>query len=168
MLQRTPAVLCALLAGLGDEWTHRNYGPGTWSAHEVVAHLIHGERTDWIPRARHILAHGTATAFEPFDREGHASLAREKSTGELLELFAAERAEGLRALRTFDLSAASLATKGWHPALGEVTLSQLLCTWVVHDLNHIAQVCKALAYQRKGDVGVWEAYLSILGEPRPR
>lgn len=168
MLEKTPKVLRDLLAGLREELTHRNYGPGTWSAHEVVAHLIHGDRTDWIPRARWILAKGEAEAFEPFDRAGHAELASSKRTEELLELFELERAANLGVLRGLPLTAENLAKRGKHPALGSVTLSELLCTWVVHDLNHISQVCKALAYQRKCEVGAWEAYLSILGDPRPR
>lgn len=168
VLERTPAVLDAMLRGIGDEWTRLNYGEGTWSPHEIVAHLIHGERTDWIPRARWILEHGDAAPFPPFDRAGGAGLAAEKTTDELLDIFTDERVEGLRALKRLPPSPENLAKRGRHPALGAVTLSDLLCTWVVHDLNHIAQVCKAMSYQRKRDVGVWEAYLSVLASPAPR
>lgn len=168
ILDRTPATLRTLLAGLDEAWTHRPYGPGTWSAHEVVAHLIFGERTDWIPRARHILAHGDARPVDPFDRAGHADLARDHSTADLLDLFERERAASLAALDAMRLTPADLARPGRHPALGRVTLGNLLATWAVHDLNHVAQACKAMAWQRQQDVGPWEKYLSILAPPNPR
>ncbi|MCI0364769.1 MAG: DinB family protein [Phycisphaerales bacterium] len=168
ILARTPLVIRALLGGLGREWSHSNYRPGTWSPHEVVGHLIHGERTDWIPRARMILKEGESREFEPFDRKGHEELCRESSLGELLEVFERERNESLAALRALRLTDEKLRRRGRHPALGTVTLSELLATWVVHDLNHIAQICKAMAYQHKSEVGPWEAYLSILGKPAPR
>ncbi len=166
-LSRTPGVLGALVRGLGKEWTHADYGSGTWSAAEVVAHLIHAERTDWIPRARIILEHGDSRPFDAFDRNGHATLMRH-SLDELLDLFARERAASLAELRRLVTSEADLDRPGTHPALGRVTLRNLLATWTVHDLNHIAQMCKAMAYQCKGEVGAWEAYLSILSPPNPR
>lgn len=168
ILERTPAVLRALLSGLDATWVQRPYGPNTWSAHEVVAHLIFAERTDWLPRARHILAHGNASPFPPFDRAGHAGLAREHATEELIDLFARERAEGLAALDALRLTEADLARSGLHPALGPVTLGNLLATWAVHDLNHIAQISKALAFQQREAVGAWANYLSVLAPPNPR
>jgi hypothetical protein len=168
ILARTPRVLRALLGGLPDDLVRANYGAGTWSPHEVVGHLIHGEQTDWIPRARWIFEKGEAVPFVPFDRDGHAALCREKSTAELLDLFASLRESNLTALRSLPSGPADLARRGLHPALGPVTLSQMLATWVTHDFNHIAQICKGLAYQQRTDVGPWEAYLSILAPPAPR
>lgn len=168
-LERTPRVLRALLDGVDERLARSSYGPGTWSPHEVVAHLIFGERTDWIPRARVILSKdGEEGVFEPFDRAGHAELARLHTTAELLRLFETERARSLAQLAELKISEADLTRQGVHPALGRVTLENLLQTWVVHDLNHVAQVCKGLAYQRRGRVGPWEAYLSILAAPNPR
>jgi hypothetical protein len=168
ILARTPAVLRMLLGGLPREWTHARYGEGTWSPHEIVGHLIHGERTDWIPRARHLLAHGESKPFERFDRAGHEALCAQRSLAELLDLFESARRDTLAALRSLPLTRENLARRGRHPAFGPVRLAQLLATWVVHDLNHVAQVCKAMAHQHRGDVGPWEAYLSILAPPAPR
>ncbi len=168
ILQRTPAVIRSLLADLPREWTHSNYGQDTWTAHEILGHLIFGERTDWIPRARHILAHRDATPFDPFDRAGHFPLCQQHTTAELLDIFERERAQSLADLRAMNLTSAMLATPGRHPALGPVTLSHLLATWVAHDLNHIAQICKAMAFQHKEAVGPWQQYLSILAPPNPR
>ena len=168
LLLRTPRVLRELLAGLADAWTTPDYGPGTWSAKEIVAHYIFGERTDWVPRLRIILEHGEARRFEPFDRSGHKELLARHTLAELLAIFERERAEGLAALRAAGLTHGDLARAGTHPALGRVTLGNLLAAWVVHDLNHIAQIAKALAYQYKAEVGPWEAYLSILAPPNPR
>jgi hypothetical protein len=168
MLARTPIVLRAMLGGVGADWAESTYGPGTWCAKEVLAHLVFGERTDWIPRARHILTHGDTLPFEPFDRAGHTPLAQGHSLAELLDIFQRERADGLAALRSMGLSEADLERRGRHPTLGPVTLGQLLATWVVHDLNHTAQIAKALAFQLKDHVGPWETYLSILAPPNPR
>jgi len=168
ILARTPRLLRTLLEGLPDELVRADYGPGTWSPHEVVGHLIHGDLTDWLPRARLVLERGEAVAFEPFDRAGHAALCREKSLGELLDYFATVRETNLAQLRAMALTGHDLARRGRHPALGPATLGQLLTTWVVHDLNHIAQICKALAFQHKEAVGPWQAYLSILAPPAPR
>lgn len=166
-LERTPRVLRVLLADAPAELVDRPYGPGTWTAREVVAHLIFGEQTDWMPRLEHILAHGESSPFCSFDRAGHKHLLG-RSLAELLDSFEAHRRDSLAALRARNLSAADLARRGRHPALGTVTVAQLLATWVVHDLNHVAQVCKAMAFQLKCDVGPWEQYLSILAPPRPR
>jgi hypothetical protein len=168
ILARTPRLLRTMLEGLPADLLKANYGEGTWSPHEVVGHLIHGEKTDWLPRARLILEQGDAIAFEPFDRKGHSTLCREKTTTELLDLFESLREQNLRELHSMSLTRAAMARPGRHPALGSVTLSQLLATWVVHDLNHIAQICKGIAYQQKEEVGPWEAYLSILSPPSPR
>jgi hypothetical protein len=168
ILARTPPTLRALLGGLPDDLVRADYGAGTWSPHDVLGHLIHGERTDWIPRARLILRSDDAVPFEPFDRGGHVPLCREKTPGELLDLFESARAVNLSELRSLSLRPEDLARRGRHPALGEVTLAQLLATWATHDLNHVAQVCKGLAYQQRQEVGPWEAYLSVLAPPSPR
>jgi hypothetical protein len=168
ILARTPRVLRNLLEGLPDEVLRANYGAGTWSPHEVVGHLIHGEMTDWMPRAQLILAGNQAIPFEPFDRNGHIPLCREKRPAELLDLFESIRIANLAELRSMSLKPADLARCGLHPVLGQVTLSQLLATWVVHDLNHIAQICKGIAFQHRQEVGPWEVYLSILAPPSPR
>lgn len=168
VLRRTPATLRALLTDLDPALVERPYGPNTWSAKEILAHLIYGERTDWLPRTRHILAHNDAIPFDPFDRAGHARLFRAHTLGELLDLFDRERTAGLRELAQLNLTESDLARRGLHPALGPVTLGNLLATWAAHDLNHIAQISKAMAFQLKGDVGAWENYLSILAPPRPR
>jgi hypothetical protein len=168
ILANTPRVLRSLLEGLPEQLVRANYGPGTWSPHEVVGHLIHGEKTDWIPRARLITQTGEAIAFEPFDRKGHIALCHDKTTDELLGLFESLRIANLAELRSMSLQPADLARRGQHPSLGQVTLAQLLAAWVVHDLNHIAQVCKGMAFQHQKAVGPWEAYLSILAPPSPR
>ncbi len=168
ILKRTPRVVSMLLTGLGEEWTKANYGPNTWSPCEIVGHLIWGDRTDWIPRARHILQYGREQPFEPFDRAGHDALCQEYDLAELLDIFATERDESLRVLKSLQLTPEQFAMEGEHPALGVATLSQLLATWTVHDLNHIAQICKAMAFQYKPAVGPWEEYLSILAPPNPR
>ncbi|MEX2217794.1 MAG: DinB family protein [Phycisphaerales bacterium] len=168
ILRRTPRVLRALLADLGEDWTARPYGPDTWSAHDVLAHLIHGERTDWVPRARILLQHGDARAFDPFDRQGYLDEARAKPLAALLDEFDALRKQSLADLAALNLSPADLDRRGRHPALGPVTLRNLLATWACHDLNHVAQACKALAHQYRAEVGPWEAYMSILAPPAPR
>jgi len=173
ILQRTPGVVRAILQFLPEAWTHRDYGVNadgspTWSAHEIVAHLIFGEQTDWIPRARHILEFGETRPIPPFDRAGHRALMQGKTLRSLLDEFEQARRDSLATLAKWNLSDADLAKCGTHPKLGRVTLAQLLATWTVHDLNHIAQINKAMAYQYQGEVGAWEAYLSILRPPEPR
>ena len=163
VLERTPAALRALLGGLGDVWTRRNEGEGTWSPFEVVGHLIHGERTDWIPRVRIILAEGPGPrAFEPFDRSPDLGAAPDATLGELLDTFARLRAENLSALRGFRLTPADLERRGLHPEFGPVTLRQHLATWVAHDLGHIAQVVRTMARQYTEAAGPWVAYLKVL------
>ena len=144
VLERTPASLTALLKGLPQTWIRATEGEGTWSPYDVIGHLIHGERTDWIPRARHILA-GDTRPFESFDRLAQFTESQGKSLGQLLEIFADLRRENVTALVGMNLTEADLERKGLHPELGEVTLSQLLATWVVHDLDHLAQIARTMA-----------------------
>jgi hypothetical protein len=163
VLERTPATFRALLDGLPEAWTAPNEGPDTFSAFDNLGHLIHGERTDWIPRARIILAQGPNRRFEPYDRFAQYHESRGKSVAELLTEFARLRAENLTALRAWQLSDAELALEGEHPELGTVTLRQLLATWVAHDLGHVAQTARVMAKQYREAVGPWRAYLPVLG-----
>jgi len=162
VLSRTPGVLRAWLEGLPQDWITESEGPGTWSPYDVVGHLIHGERTDWIPRARIILEHGEARAFEPFDRFAQFRDSEGKRVEDLLEEFAALRAENLATLRKLDLSQADLEKTGLHPDLGRVRLRELLATWTAHDLNHMVQIARTMARQCGYAVGPWKAYLSVL------
>jgi len=161
VLERTPRLLELLLLELSPEWTMHNEGPETWSPYDVIGHLIHGERTDWLPRARHILA-GETRPFEPFDREAQFKEGRGQSLRELLATFAELRRENLAALSALNLTDDDMGRKGLHPELGEVTLAQLLATWVVHDLDHVAQVARTMAKLYGEAVGPWSAYLSVL------
>jgi hypothetical protein len=162
VLARTPAVMRASLDGLPASWLTGNEGASTWSPYDVIGHLIHGEKTDWIPRARIILESGPARPFDPFDREAMLRLDRTRPLGELLGEFTALRAANLDTLRGWKLTAADLAKPGAHPSLGAVTLAQLLATWVVHDLDHVVQVARVMAKQYTAEVGPWTAYLSVL------
>jgi hypothetical protein len=162
LLTRTPGALDAVLRDLPEIWTAGNEGENTWSAFDVVGHLIHGERTDWMPRARMILRFGDETAFEPFDRLAQARDSKGKSLGQLLDEFARLRSENLDALRALNLRPEDLKRRGRHPALGVVTLSQLLATWAVHDLTHLHQVSRIMAHQYRQAVGPWSAYLGVL------
>ncbi len=166
VLERTPVALGALLRDVPDIWARATEGEGTWSPYDVVGHLIHGERTDWVPRARHILA-GEARPFEPFDREAQFRESAGGSLDELLETFSALRRESLSAVGAMGLTDEDLGRRGLHPELGEVTLGQLLATWVVHDLDHVAQVARVMAKAYAGAVGPWGAYLSVLRD-RPQ
>lgn len=163
-LARTPATLAALLDGLSVAAARANEGPETWSAYDVLGHLIHAERTDWIPRVRRILAHGETLAFEPFDRFAQQKERTERPLGELLATFARERTASLAALAELRLTRADLERRGKHPAFGVVTLRELLATWVVHDLGHVAQIARVLAKRHTTDVGPWRAYLPVLAE----
>ena len=163
ILERTPASLSALLGGLPDTWVRATEGDGTWSPYDVIGHLIHGERTDWMPRARHILA-GETRPFEAFDRMAQFTESQGKSLSELLTTFAELRQENVAALVAMNLADADLGRKGLHPELGEVTLGQLLATWVVHDLDHVAQVARTMAKVYTEATGPWSAYLSILSD----
>jgi hypothetical protein len=162
VLERTPATFRALLAGLPDAWTAPGEGPGTFSARDNVAHLVHGERADWVPRARLILAQGPDRRFAPYDRFAHVGESAGRSLGALLDEFAALRAENLAAVRGWGLTERELALEGEHPAFGPVTLRQLLAAWVAHDLGHVAQTARVLAKQYREAVGPWRAYLPVL------
>jgi hypothetical protein len=165
ILTRTPPLLRAWLDGLPAASLDANEGPETFSPRDVVGHLIHGEETDWLPRARRILEHGESLPFEPFDRFAQRGRFTDWTAAALLDRFAALRGESLAALAALPTDSAALARRGMHPALGSVTLGQTLATWVVHDMNHVAQIARVLARQYEGDVGPWIEYLPIL---RPR
>lgn len=162
LLERTPATMRALLAGLSSGWIAIDEGPDTFTPFDNVGHLIHGERTDWIPRARIILAQGASRRFEPYDRFAQGRESRGKSLAELLDEFERLRAENVATLRSLNLSARDLALTGEHPELGRVTLSQLLATWVVHDLGHVAQTARVMAKRYREAVGPWRTYLPVL------
>jgi hypothetical protein len=162
VLERTPHTLRAMLAGLPPAWTDATEGPETWSPYVVVGHLIHGERTDWIPRARIILAQGPRRRFEPYDRFAQLRESRGTSLADLLDELARLRAENVAALAGWGLTDAQLALEGEHPELGAVTLRQLLATWVAHDLGHVAQAARVMAKQYREAVGPWRAYLPVL------
>jgi len=162
LLARTPATLDALLRGLPEIWTRGKEGAGSWSPFEVVAHLIHTERENWIPRARVILDFGETKAFEPFDREGNFRECQGKTMEQLLDEFARLRAENLQKLSAMNLNPHDLERKGRHPALGEVTLLQLLATWAAHDLTHLHQISRVMAVQYREAVGPWSKFLGVM------
>lgn len=162
ILERTPDVLHKMLQDISAEWTSINEGGETWSAYDIIGHLIHGERMDWIPRAKIILSEQPDKTFEPYDRFAQFEESKGKSLTQLLDEFKTLREKNIAYLRTNKLTAKHLEAKGIHPAFGEVTLSQLLSTWVVHDLNHIGQICRVMAKQYKEAVGPWIEYLGIL------
>jgi hypothetical protein len=162
ILTRTPATLDALLRGLPEVWTDSTEGPGTWSPYVVIGHLIHGERADWMPRLAIILEHGPARPFDPFDREAQYRESVGKPLPALLDEFAALRRDNLERLRALDLQPAQLELRGAHPALGPVTVRQLLATWTAHDLAHILQVSRVMAKRYREEVGPWAEYLSVL------
>jgi hypothetical protein len=162
VLERTPGTFRALLAGLPDAWITCDEGPDTFTPFDNVGHLIHGERADWIPRARIILAQGEDRRFAPYDRFAQARESAGKSLAALLDEFAALRSENLATLRGWRLGERELALEGEHPAFGRVTLRQLLATWVAHDLGHVAQTARVMAKRHREDVGPWRAYLPVL------
>ena len=162
ILRRTPAVVDGLVRDLPESWTHRDEGPDTWSVFDVLGHLIHGEEADWIPRTRVILEHGASRAFEPFDRFAQFEASKGKTLPQLLDEFAAARARSLVQLAELRLTPADMPRPGKHPDLGDVTLGQLLSTWVAHDLDHIAQIARVMAKSHGEDVGPWKAYLRVL------
>jgi hypothetical protein len=165
VLRRTPATLMALLRGLPGEWIRSTAGPDTWSAFDVVGHLLHGEEADWIARARVILEEGEGHPFESFDRTAMFENYQGYSFDQLLDAFAERRAQNLATLDGWNVTPEQLSLKGTHPALGTVTLGQLLATWVAHDLNHIGQIVEVMAWQYAEAVGPWRAYLAILTRP---
>ncbi len=162
ILNKTPEVLNTLLRELPDEWTSKNEGSNTWSPYDIVGHLIHGEKTDWIPRLGVILQNSENKTFNEFDREAQFKNSLGKNLKELLLEFQLLREENLDKLKSLNLSEKKLTLKGIHPEFGEITLKQLLATWTVHDLGHIAQISRVLAKQYKKEVGPWTAYLGIL------
>jgi DinB superfamily len=162
LLARTPAALDAFLRDLPETWTLRNEGEKTWSAFDIVGHLIHGERTDWIPRAKMILQFGESRPFERFDRLAQTRESQGKSLGALLTEFAHLRSTNLAELRALNLQPADLQRRGLHPALGVVTLSELLATWAAHDLTHLHQIARVMAHQYREAVGPWTAYLGVM------
>jgi hypothetical protein len=162
VLERTPATFRALLGGVTEAWTAPNEGPDTFSAFDNVGHLIHGERTDWIPRARIILAQGPSRRFEPYDRFAQNRESQGKTMADLLDEFSRLRAANVTTLREWGLAESQLALEGEHPELGVVTLRQLLSTWVAHDLGHIAQTTRVMAKQYRDAVGPWRRFLPVL------
>lgn len=162
LLARTPAALNALLRDLPETWTSRNEGEKTWSAFDVVGHLIYAERANWMPRAKMVLDFGETRAFESFDRWGHVRESLGKSLAQLLDEFARVRAENLTELRGLNLRPEDLARRGRHPAVGVVTLSELLATWAAHDLTHLHQISRIMAYQYREAVGPWSKFLGVL------
>jgi hypothetical protein len=162
VLQRTPEVLRSSLSGLSDDWTMSNYGEKTFSPFDVVGHLIEADQTNWMPRLRHILEYGDTIPFPAFDRYAMFETSKGKSLSELLDHFANVRAKKLADLRALSLTPEQLEQKGQHPDLGAVALSHLLAAWVVHDLGHIHQIVKSMAFQYRDAVGPWREYLTIL------
>lgn len=162
LLARTPAALDALLRGLPDAWTFRNEGENTWNAFDIVGHLIHCERTDWLPRAKWLMQHGKTQPFPPFDRFGHVRESQGKSLSQLLDEFAQLRSEDLAELRAMNLQPGDLARIGLHPALGPLTLSDLLAAWAAHDLNHIHQLSRVMANQYRESIGPFTKFMGVM------
>jgi uncharacterized damage-inducible protein DinB len=162
ILTRTPATLDALLRGLPDIWARRNEGGDTWSAFDILGHLVYAERADWMPRLRLILDHGEAMPFDPFDRFAQFQESQGKSLEQLLDEFARLRAENVATLQALDLEPQDFARQGTHPAFGVVTMAELLATWAVHDLTHLHQLTRVIAHQYRDVVGPWSAYLGVL------
>jgi hypothetical protein len=162
LLGRAPATLNALLRGMPDSWVRCNEGKDTWSAFDILGHLVFTERTDWMPRARIILESGEAQPFDPLDRFAQFREGQGKSMEQLLDEFTSLRGENLAALQALNLQPEDLARRGTHPAFGVVTLSQLLATWPAHDLTHIHQLTRLMAHQYRDAVGPWSAYLGVL------
>lgn len=162
LLSRTPSALNSLLRDLPQTWIFHNEGEKTWNPFDIVGHLIHGERTDWMPRARMILEQGESRAFDPFDRLAQERESQGKSLADLLDEFATLRSQNLDALRAMNLQPEDFERRGRHPELGVVTLSQLLATWAVHDLTHLHQLSRVMAHQYREVVGPWRAYLGVL------
>jgi DinB superfamily len=162
LLSHTPAALDALLRDLPEAWTRRNEGENTMSAFDVVGHLIHAERTNWVPRVKTLLQFGETQPFGPFDRMGHAREVDGRSLAQLLDEFAGLRSQSLEELRALRLQPKDLERRGLHPALGPVTLSELLGTWAAHDLTHLHQISRVMAHQYRETVGPFQAYLGVM------
>ncbi|MGO8951276.1 MAG: DinB family protein [Ktedonobacterales bacterium] len=165
ILRRTPATLTMFLRGLPEAWTTSNEGPDTWSAYDIVGHLLQGEDADWVERTRIILEHGEKRPFDSFNRTAMFERYQGFSLEQLLAAFEQARAKNLATLSELHITPEKLALKGTHPEFGTVTLSQLLATWVVHDLNHIGQIVEVMSRQYADAVGPWSAYLAILTRP---
>lgn len=164
ILKQTPSTLITLLSTLSKEWVTQNEGEDTWSPYDIVGHLIYGEKTDWMVRVQIILDNNQDITFKPFDRFAQFKESKNKSIEELLKEFKALREKNIQQLNTLNLTKEQLRLKGVHPEFGEVTLEQLLSTWVVHDLGHLAQISRVMAFQYKQNVGPWQAYLPILSK----
>ena len=162
LLARTPATLNALLRDLPDAFARQNEGGDSWDAVAIVGHLICGERTDWVPRARIILQHGESRPFDPFDMQGHVREIQGKSINQLLDEFVHWRNRNLIELRAWKLQPADLDKSGLHPSLGSVTLGQMLSTWAAHDLSHLHQLSRVLAHPYREPVGSWGQFLGVL------
>jgi hypothetical protein len=162
ILSQTPATVKSLLGNLSDDWVYAKVDENSWNVFDIIGHYIHGEQTDWIPRAEIILAQGESVTFETFDRFAQFEISKGKTLLELLETFAELREQNIETLKSWNLSDEQLKLKGIHPELGEVTLEQLLATWAVHDLTHIRHISIVLAKQYAENVGVWKEYLTIL------
>jgi hypothetical protein len=162
ILERTPSVFRTLLEGLDDEWISGNEGPDTFSPYDVLGHLIHGEKTDWRPRVLILLEHGTSRPFDPYDRFAQYEESKGKTLDKLLEEFEELRAGNITWLSTLSINEEDLDRKGMHPVLGEVTLRNLLSTWVIHDLSHIAQTSRVMAKQYKSEMGPWVEFFRIM------
>jgi len=162
VLSQTPRTLRSMLENLPRQWIEKKEGPETWSPYDIVGHLIHGEKTDWIPRLEIILSDDSNKKFEPFDRFAQFKDSQGKTLRQLLDEFESLRKENIAKLRAKNLKAVDFSKTGIHPAFGEVSLAQLLATWVAHDLNHIAQIARVMAKQYKSEVGPWVEYLRIL------
>jgi hypothetical protein len=162
LLTRTPSALSSLVRDLPEEWTFRNEGENTWSVFDIVGHLNHGERTDWMTRAKIILQFGESRPFDRFDRFAQQRESQGKSLPQLLDEFALLRSQNLSELRSLNLKPEDLQKRGKHPALGTVTLSELLATWAAHDLTHLHQISRVMAYQYRQSVGPWTKFLGVL------
>jgi len=162
ILEQTPKVINELAGSVSPDWTDKNEGENTWSPYEIVGHLIHGEKTDWIPRIKIILSQKSDKRFKPFDRFAQINESKGKSMKQLVEEFTVIRKQNLGILRSLKIKDSDLNRKGLHPVFGEVNLRQLLSTWVVHDLGHIAQISRTMSTQYKSEVGPWIQYLGVL------
>lgn len=167
ILERTPKVISVLLPGLSKEWLYNNEGDSTWSPHQILGHLVYGEETDWLPRTKIIIEFDTTKKFEPYDRFAQDRLYADKSSEELLDLFAKRRAQNLKELKGMSLSSEDLMRKGKHPEFGNITLKEMLSSWVVHDLGHITQISRVLAKNYKNEIGPWTKYLTIVRSDPP-
>ena len=162
ILERTPVLLESFLTGLDDEWVTTNEGPGTWSVYDIAGHLLHGEKTDWVARMNMILEKGESGVFAVFEREAMFHESAGKSLSKILTEFKLARGENLAYLLSLHLTEADLDKRGTHPKFGSVTLRQLLSTWTIHDLVHLAQISRVMAKQYRSEIGPWLEYIRLL------